>query len=235
MTPFESLPNEKLSKESEALLAKAIQRGDAKSLERLVISSLREAVVYGRQFYAGTFSDSELMSVCYGVLASSAKRFDPSRQRFMAFCKCGIRGAIKRYWQTFDPVRNASVKRRKDGYDTHLPTFMDFDYLRLHGKESEKTEVGDPEFESEPLGTQDPDWSGIHARERSSKVWAQIKKILTEREEMILFLKYDLGFNYVEIGSLLGISATLALYEHRDALAKLRQNLEPLKQLITEQ
>lgn len=230
MTPFESLPTGKLSKESEALLAVAIRKGSQKAAEKLVLCSLREAVVYGKQFYGDVFSDSELISVCYGVLRSSAQRFDPSRQRFIAFCKCGIRGAIKRHWQTLDPVRNASVKRRKDGYNTHEPAFMDFDFICQTGGTP-----SDPEATNEPLGVQQPDWEGLHARERSEMVWEKIKKILNQREELILYLRYDSGFNYGEIGSLLGISRTLVQEIHKASLEKLREKLEPWKQLITEQ
>jgi RNA polymerase sigma factor (sigma-70 family) len=227
MSPFEDLPNQKLDRASEALLAKAIAKGSRRAREKLVLANLRAAVNYGKQFYAGIFSESELMGLCYSVLDSCAVKFEPDRQRFMAFCKCAIRGAIKRHWQTLDPVRNASVKRRKAGLDDGQPTFLTFETATLGVKAN-----ADPDETVELMGTQDPDWSGIDSRERAKLVWDMVRAIVTEREELILFCRYDQGFSFAEIGALLGLSRTLVQTDYRSAMKKLKENLEPAMQLI---
>jgi RNA polymerase sigma factor (sigma-70 family) len=230
MSPVEDLPDQKLDRVSETLLAKAAARGSRKAHERLVLSTLRTAVNYGKQFYAGVFTESELMGLCYGVLDSCAKKFDPSRQRFMAFCKCAIRGAIKRHWQTLDPVRNASVKRRKAGLQDCRPTFMNLETACQDALTSKA--IVDPDETHELLGVSDPDWACIDSRERAELIWDMVRKIVTEREELILFCRYDQGFSFSEIGSLLGLSRTLVQTDYRSAMKKLKENIEPAMQLI---
>lgn len=231
MNIFDGLPEEKLTREQESALVVA---GDT---EKLVLHTIREAVTYSRRVCRGRFEDGELMGICWDALNRAAKHFDPSRQRFFAYSKPYVRGAIRKTQADRDIVKNSSlhetdvesksvVCRSIDETEQKeiSPTLGSSDEQRIEGRQYERLEPDSVE----------PDFKGIDIREQ----WAMIEPLLTEclsgTERMTIELYYKSGFTFAKIGSLLDLTKQGVQATHVRALKKLRCRLERNLRLLKE-
>ncbi len=206
---LESFPREKMSARQERLLARSKSET---SLNKLVIFSMREAVVYGRAVCGNLLSDSEIISVCYGTLLRHARRFNPAYGRFFAFAKAGIRGDLRRHWSTRNVVKHAEPtvgpSRPVKGAARESGDVWD------DGQEvTPEHEVAAPAFES------------IFTRERWEVVSKIIEKVCTEQERMILELTYITGYNFRETADRLGVTRSAVQILHATTLRKIRNVL----------
>lgn len=229
-TVFRDLPTEKLTREQETELSRRIRRGPNKqdAIDTLILHNLKEATIYSKHYcYKYSFSDGEIMSLCYDVLRKSAPRFKPSFGiRFMAFTKHRLRGAVKRYCCTLDVVKHASVKRTDS---LGGPTFLLF---------TGGTDQPCPRREEDTVtcvqgGVANFDFSGVDIREFLVPLKSVIRKKLNLRQRMVLRLVYDLGFNMQEIGDMLDVSRSAVQMTHSSALEILRRELVENRELLS--
>ena len=206
MNTFDSLPAATFTRVQEDILAKRIQKFQRPAdVNKLVMANIREAVIYGRRVSRETICDSELISICYDALMKNARRFQPGRVRFFAFAKAGVRGALARSWKTKDVVRNGATEP--------------------HGED-----------ETKPVPLEeivDPDFAAIHTNDR----WGYVEKIINRQcntqEKTVLTLAYRSGFNFQEIGNMLGVTRSAIHSTHQRALKKVRCELLRQKRLFT--
>jgi DNA-directed RNA polymerase specialized sigma subunit len=113
MNLLNSLPSETLTRDEENLLAKKIKKGGARAEDaanKLALYNMREGFLYAKGVGHKITDEGEVFSLTYKALLSSAYRFDPKfGGRFFAFSKARIRGALKRYWNSLDTVKHASL------------------------------------------------------------------------------------------------------------------------------
>lgn len=212
MKLLESLPKIRYTREEEFALAAKIQKTPTEDLlNDLVLHNMEEGFIYTKKVCRGRIPDDELFSLVYKTLFRNAKRFRPGGIRFHAFAKAGLRGALSRYWSGLNTVKNAteiisfdaSVLPASDLYEgTEKTNIVDF-----NGK------VSDPEF------------SIIHFRERLAHVQSAMEIKLSAQERMIITLVYTNGFNFQEVGNLLGITRSAVQSMNAEALKKIRQAL----------
>lgn len=206
---FESLPEPfppKIRRTEEIKLYKKITKGDEVALNELVMRNMKEAVRYAATV-SRNLQPGALISLCYEALIRNAKRFDPTRQRFFAFAKPGLRGAIYRNYNKEQlPIVSADYHPRESrGAKTPV---------RIEGHD-----------ECEPIDAGhivEPDMEGIFTRDR----WALVKPVIdqkcSEQERMILTLSYVSGFNFQEIGDLLGVTRSAIQRTNWRAIKKIR-------------
>ena len=164
------------------------------------MEAMEEAVPYARTCCQGQLQDDELTSLCYETLVKCAKRYDPKRGRFFAFCKPRIRGALLRYWNTQGvTVRNAVTVplEIKDGEDEETPA----------------------------VGVADPDFDRINFREQWQQVSAIMVKTLSDRECAILQLVYCLNFTFEQAGARFDVSRAAAQAIAAKAIQKIKSKL----------
>jgi RNA polymerase sigma factor (sigma-70 family) len=227
MTPFNSLPTEKLAPEREQQLARL--RTEEAAAE-LALYSTHQAIAYTRRCCRGALETDVLMSLCYDILLKIARRFEPGRQRFFAFAKAGLRGAIKDHWKTLDVVRNAKTISRAaaifEQLDNKPPLIEEQEechcFRRLDC------------LEEAMGGVVEPDFQAVHTAER----WAFVAPILeakcSELEKTVINLLYTGGFNYPEVGKMLDISRQAVQAVQSRALKKVRNELLRRKRLLNQ-
>jgi RNA polymerase sigma factor (sigma-70 family) len=238
MTAFDSLPLTKLSSDREQELAKL--RTEEAAAE-LALYSTREAVVYTRRCCRGHLEVDVLISVCYEVLIKIARRFKPGQQRFFAFAKAGLRGAVKDYYRTLDVVRNAkTVTRGQVAFEKscETPRRIDSDELAGFSTNHRRWHSGDDKaiicIEAATGEIAEPDFDSVHFRER----WALVSPIIEDKcsdlEKTVLTLLYTGGFNFPEIGGMLDISRQAVQAIQSRALKKVRNELLRRKRLLNQ-
>lgn len=211
MNLLDDLP-EKLTRDEEFKLAARIQKSQNEDdLNRLVLQGMREAFLYMKHFCRKKIEDDEIFSLCYRTLLRNAKRFRPGGIRFIAFCKAGIRGAVCRYWTTVSAVRNSTEVISLD-VPENLPGADGLDHTDLSSSLTHQT----IEF----------DFASINIKETFAVLKTLMKDRLTKQEQMIMALVYENGFNFQEIGCLLGVTRSAAQAHHAKAIRKLRQEVE---------
>lgn len=242
MTQFD-LPQNRLPREKETELSLRIQadKTDLDAVHILVLHNLQEALYYTKKCSNQAIPDADLLSLCYDTLLRNAKRFKSEfGTRFFAFCKPGLRGSLTRYWKGLDVVRNASAKRTDEiiGGPTFVPFTGGTDYVSRSiagGRlpipmedEVVDNHPHDDEFKDNITCTQggvvEADFDTIHRRE----LWSQVEPsiaLLSDRQKMVLRLSYQSGFNFQEIGNLLGISRSAVQTVHAKALDTIRGDL----------
>lgn len=233
MTTLSSLPEEKLTRDQEKELVKRIRNGPNKkaALDKLVLHNLKEATIYAKHYCPkDLFSDGEILSLCYDVLVKSAPRFRTLfGLRFLAFTKHRLRGAVKRHCTTLDVVKHASMKRHDS---IGGPTFLPF----TGGTDQAHATTGpDNIYDVNTCtqgGVEDFDFSGVDMRELMVPLKSVISKKLNPRQQMILRLVYDLGFNMQEIGDMLAVSRSAVQMTHSSALEILRRELLSKRELL---
>jgi RNA polymerase sigma factor (sigma-70 family) len=224
---FESLPlphDRNCRSGLEAILAKGIAKGNEGDLNELVMRNMREAFLYTRGM-ARSLDEGALISVCYEALMRNAKRFDPARQRFFAFAKAGLRGAIYRNYNKAKAGHPAKgVQCKPVGERTHVhrdPAIV-----------SPLEAMQDYEQVS-PENVIESDMEGIFTRDRWELVKPIVAQKCSEQEKMVLTLTYESGLNFQEQGDLLGVTRSAIQRTHWRAVKKLRTELTRRKQLFT--
>lgn len=225
MRPFDELPTDRLSRAQEDCLGRRIQRTPRQSdINRLVLHNLREAINYAGRIARERLDDQTLLSVCYKELYRNAKRFRPGKTRFFAFCKPGIRGAVKRHWGVYDVVKNSRPEELTlaDCKPLHpVPEFDPQGYIEdIHGQE----------FHTEPCA--DFDWTAYYTAEDFENIRKIIRARLTQQEQMIITLVYKCGLSFVAIAELLEISRPAVQSTHLNAMHKLRAAVSENPQLF---
>jgi RNA polymerase sigma factor (sigma-70 family) len=212
MKLLSSLPQTRYTQEEEFSLAARIQKTPSEDLlNDLVLHNMEEAFLYMKGVCRAKMPDDEIFSLCYKTLLRNAKRFRPGGIRFLAFAKAGIRGAISRFWTGLNTVKNAdSVSLdqpnfKSSGLDDDNPGNWDWDHI--------------------PEPTVDPEFAIIDIRERMGLITEIMSAKLSEQEKMIMNLVYKSGFNFQQVGNLLGITRSAAQANHSEILKKVRREL----------
>lgn len=208
-----------LSREKEDALVK---KGTKKSLEKLVLHNMTEAVIYARHISRGTADSGELISACWLALRAASNNYccrHNSGIRFFAFCKQSIRGQISAERKRKLVVRN-SEHQALDGVN-------DFRFEHRSGNEGS--------FHIHPHQiplietTVEPDHSNIESAELLAGLRPAIFSQLNDRERAILILRYNSGFSFTEIGQRIGFSRQSVQKTHAKSMEKLRKALEENK------
>lgn len=192
---------------------------------------MREAFFYTRQCCRTQIPGDELISLCYRALVECAKNYKPNCQRFFAYSKINLRGHIYRYWKNQDVVKNSSI---------HEVEPEQYDILKQDPLEYEHDDRANA-FEGNPgmvTGVEesrvDPDFDGIHFRERLALVKKVIAEKLTAQEQMIIELTYNGGYNFEKIGQMLEpkVSRSAVQQTCAHAIKKVTVELRRRKQLF---
>jgi RNA polymerase sigma factor (sigma-70 family) len=226
--PLDQFDKVKLSREAEAELAQKIKRRDETALNTLVMANMHAALLYSQRVSYDQIGVRDRISLCYQELTMSGRRFDPSKGRFFAFAKAGLRGRMKRYWSSLNTVRNAAEVLSVDVLD-HQGGCLKKDRGRPTGPEDDR-EISKREIITGEIQTPDPE--PLLAKDH----WETIRRVLadnlSEQQWMILDLAYMGELNFVQIGNLLGITRSGVHAAHRKAIAKLRDGIAEHKELL---
>lgn len=216
MSFFDALPDAILPDREQTL----IKKGSPSARQEIVMGNMREAIIYcrGLRQNGGEFLDDELMSICYRALSLGVENFKPGRSRFFAFCKPRLRGAINRYWGTKDTVRHGKMVTIDAARIDQTPEHR----IATKGCPEDDWQEA-PELKSQVC---EPDFDGIFVRQELGLVDAVMKDKLTEHERMVVNLTFRSGFNFAEIGRLLGVSRVAAKETCKRALVKIRCQLK---------
>lgn len=242
MTAFDSLPAEKLSRDREQELAK---KHTEEAAAELALNSVREAVMYTRRCSRGNLEVDVLLSLCYEVLIKIARRFKPRKQRFFAFAKAGLRGAVKDYYRTLDVVRNGKTLSRAQAVQEYASKRP-----RTLAQQEADELLGIAHHNNSTLGKSGcfatcsieevtgeyvaPDFETIHLNERWAYVSPIIEAKCSELEKTVLNLLYSGGFNFPEVGGMLDISRQAVQAVQSRALKKVRNELLRRKRLLNQ-
>lgn len=213
-TPFEDLP-EKITLEEEQLL---IKKGTAAAKLKIVMANMREAVKYchGLTQNGGELHTDEIMSLCYTVLCASVERFKPGYSRFFAFSKPRLRGAICRNWKTRDVVKHSKTVPLDEAKETPSQK------PRVLTNEERPEDEWPHELSSQIV---EPDYSEIFQHEELEPIKEIIETKLNEQERMVIDLAFKAGFNFAEIGRLLGVSRAATQSTAQRAISKIKYQL----------
>lgn len=218
---IEQLPAEKLTLKDEARLTKSPE-----GQTDLVLHNMAEAFYYAKHISRSRLPDDELFSLSYTALTNAARNYKPERNkgfkgsRFFGYAKPYVRGEICRTWNRMKVVHNADTISL-DGVIIALDHGRD-DWLSLEKDESVVGSLAPDNFDTYKV---EADFDGMHLRERWSMVEPLMRKVLTDQERMVLDLFYMGGFNFQQIGKLLGISRSAIQSSHSRAIKKLRGHL----------
>lgn len=230
MTPLiDQFPKQGLSRESETSLSARIQSGSEAALNELVLSVMRQALLYTARTCRGVIPEDVRASLCYARLRRAALRFDPEKQRFFAFAKAGLRGAMQTYWKTQGAVRNAGETVSLDALVGWTGTSMSVGRTRIFEMADTDLETEDQiEIREHLTGeTVEAETEAIQSRDEWSVVDKIVGDRLTPRHRMVLSLMYKGGLNGVEIGALLGVSRSRVQVLHAEALKIIRDAVAP--------
>jgi RNA polymerase sigma factor (sigma-70 family) len=231
MTLFDSLPQPLSVGEDiraiETALAAKIQKGDEAAANELVMRNMREAMLYTRRV-SQNIEQGQLMSLCYEALLRNAKRFDPTRQRFFAFAKPGLRGALYRHY-------HKETGPTLIGKSTELPSRngkspAHYSYDGVTGAGERAMAEYEPVCENQIV---EPDMESIFTRDQWELVRPVVKQKCSEQEQMVLTMTYLSGLNFQEVGDLLGVTRSAIQRTHWRAIKKLRMELGRRKQLFS--
>lgn len=187
--------------EEERRLFAAARAGDTDAKEFLIKNHLLFALNQGRAWSRGKLPEDEVASAANYALVTSFDRFDPSREnRFAAFLRPAIRGAIARLW------------RSKTAVD--MPEFPD--------KEGASGGVQEDEF----VFVDHPVEADDHAAYLRQTLEVA-KGVLTEREAEIVGLLFQEGpLDMAEIAKLKGVTRERIRQIKEVALMKLRREMK---------
>ncbi len=207
------------------MLATQIQKDPKEELlNKLVLHNMREGFIYIKGVCRGKIADDEIYSLAYKTLYRNAKRYRPGLVRFIAFAKAGLRGAVSRYWTTLNTVKNC-----KGMVSIDAPREETQEYSPLSG-----TFKGPMMAAHRIEDSVEPDFAAMRFRERMGDVQFAIKRKLSEQEQMILTLVYTAGFNFQEVGNLLGVTRSAVQSTNAEALIKVRKEMSRRGLLVDE-
>lgn len=209
MNILEGLPETKLTPAEENALA--VQKTDD-SINTLIEHNLREAFPYARTCYP-SLEDGESLQACYDGLRKAAKRFRPNQQRFFAYAKADIRGALCKIARTRDVVRRGPRELES------LPDETD-----LHNEDSDEAVQPLKPLPALMRSSVEPDFNSINAREFWDIVQPILQSLLPE-ESMVIQLHFRGNLNLREIGSMLRLSRERIRQCKNSGLAKIKIKL----------
>lgn len=209
------MPEEKLTLEQETKLV--LQ--DSK--EKLILANVRESFFYARGCYQSRgMEDGEILSCCYDGLLSASKNFKPGGLRFFSFSKAHVRGALIKacrdrniVWKGREVGPLPDTEEDEDEYDVNL----DRSTIRK----------SDHDHPCELL-----DFNEIYIREEFAQIAPLLRKVLNDRQRMILELHFQGGLNLREIASMIGYSRAYVHIAKQTALKKIRNRLIDRKQFF---
>lgn len=212
------LPTEILTPEQENVLAEKIQASqDEDVINELVLHNMREAFFYALAC-SRTLAADAVYSLCYAALRYSATNFQPRRIRFVSFSKPYIRGEIYKTFEERKVVKDSeTVSLIMEDAETETPTS---DAAR---------EVTDLYHKASCV---DSDMHGIIIRDEWEHIRPILREKLSENERMVLELKYEGGFNFSQISTLLHVCREATRATHARALRKVRCVLMRKKELF---
>jgi len=222
------VPETRLSLEQERQLSDKIQaskKSDEDAINTLTMHNLREAFYYALAC-SRTLPPDEVYSLCYAALRYAATNFKYRGARFFPYSKAYIRGEIYKTFNDRNVVKEAVCVplRLEDEEKARAIEDLVEDGHFLHLRRDADKNFIEPTVES--------DLHGIAIRDE----WARIKPIfrakLSEKERMILELKFEGGLNFREIGDLLRVSRSDTQATHTRALRKIRCALMRKKALL---
>lgn len=228
---IDDFPRERLSRAEEDKLA----GGSESDMVKLVMHSMREAILYTGRTCHDSIPVDERTSLCYQELMMSARRFKPGRVRFFAFAKPGLRGRMKTHWRAQGAVRNATEMVSVESLISPN-SHADGPHSRMvpNSLEVEKEEPVTYFREHYTGEITEPDTDGICNRDQ----WAAVEKLLAgklnSRQRMVLTLVYKSGLNYPQIGKLLGVTRSLIHAIHRDAIKLIKDTIAADGRLLHE-
>lgn len=215
MNILDGIPEEKLLPEQEAELAQQEDKAP------LVLANLREAYFYARGCYQSRgMEEGEVLSACYEGLLSASKNFKPGGLRFFSFAKQHIRGALMKACRT----RNIVWKGREVEPLPDTEEDEDENDVNLERSSVRKANYDHPcDF---------PDFDEIFIREEFAQIAPLLRKVLNDRQRMILELHFQGGLNLREIAGMIGYSRAYVHIAKQTALKKLRNRLIERKQFF---
>lgn len=212
-TILNGIPEERLTLEQETELASQADKTP------LVLANLREAFFYARGCYQSRGQDDgEILSACYDGLLSASKNFKPGGLRFFSFAKAHVRGALSKAVRSHDVVRKVREVEPLLDADEESEDTVDAPYTPDHRKELPACEL--------------PDFNEIFIREEFSQIAPLLRKVLNDRQRMILELHFQGGLNLREIASMIGYSRAYVHIAKQTALKKIRNRLIDKKQFF---
>lgn len=207
------IPEERLTLEQEADLAKQEDKTP------LVLANLREAFFYARGCHQSRGQDDgEILSACYDGLLSASKNFKPGGLRFFSFAKAHVRGALSKAIRSHDVVRKVREVEPLLDTDEDSEDTVDAPYTPEHRKELPACEL--------------PDFNELYIREEFAQIAPLLRKVLNDRQRMILELHFQGGLNLREIASMIGYSRAYVHIAKQTALKKIRNRLIDRKQFF---
>lgn len=234
---LDQFPAKKLSREDETSLAQEIKAGSKAAITVLVMSNMREALLYTGRVCNGSIDEQTRVSLCYQKLCMCAPRFRPGGIRFFAFAKVGLRGRMIRHRQSLLTVRNAYDTISIDSLDRaggcakaglHELKFASTP-AELHSP-ADDTERSCREVITGEIDS--PDWDRAFAVDQWRVIREGLKHLLSDQQWMILDLVYYNHMNFPEIGKRLGLTRSAIHAAHRKAIKKLRDGLAANPQLL---
>lgn len=177
---------------------------------KLLLHALRDSLKYAATCCEGKIPYDELMSLCTNALIQAIRNYDLQHESgltLIQFSKPYIRGEIRRYWKRLNVV-NYGTKLPADTSTEQLENVPQFDY-------------------------QDPDFEGIHMRERWEWVKPHFDK-LSETERRVLVLLFESRFTLAEVGRMLDCTRENIRTTKNRALMKIRKGLYCKRKLFAE-
>lgn len=217
------LPKKQLTLQEEQTLAVTIQKSrkkDAETINELALHTMREAFYYALAC-ARKLTPEEVFSLCYIALRASARNFKPGRVRFFAYSKPYVRGEVCRAFESLRIVRNGTTQALGPEYAGG------FEIEDCNPTECQ-TRV---QFDSR-LVVAEADTEGVMAREEWQLILPILQTKLSEKERMVLELRYQSGFNFRQIGDLLSVSRSDTQATHERAINKVRCALKGKRSLF---
>lgn len=228
------LPKKQLTMQQEDELAGRIQGEkqqdglDLSSINELAIYNMREAFAYTMACSRGHgFDPGMILSMCWKGLCYAATNFQPGRIRFLAFAKPYLRSELYKTHDELKVVRNAECQ-------TLLPEVFTVEGLPEDHFAANVCQTLDTErFLDDKADIVESDLEGIMTRDEWHAMVPILQSRLSEKERMVLELKYQSGFNFRQIGDLLRVSRSDTQATHTRAINKVRGALKGKRALFS--
>lgn len=229
------LPADRLTRDQEAALCRKIAHKDEDALNLLVMHNMREALLYTARVTNGQIDEATRLSLCYQEMIMSARRFKPGkgRPRFFGFAKVGLRGRMKRYYQSLRPVRNADSALSLDAMAkepvrqtvlrVNNRTIPHTTGEEINGYSHRETVTGEME------GT---DWDLRFARDHWGMIRTKLDALLSAQQWMVIDLAYFKGWSFSMIANKLNLTRSAVQAAHKKAIKKLRDGVAANPQLL---
>lgn len=222
---LKGLPDRILTREEEDALAVEIRKSKSEDkINTLVLHSMREAFSYGIAC-ARKLPADEVFSLCYAALRSAAPNFKPGQIRFFAYCKQYVRGEICKAFNNLPIVKGAKTQQ-------FVPDCLLGAEVGGDRDNREETLNHIDDMLRKKVDTVEPDMEGIMSRDEWRALLPIFQERLSELERMVLELRYQSGFNFFHIGSLLKVSRQATQAAHNRAINKVRSALKGKRALF---